>query len=229
MNDLVLALDTTRETGSLALNHGERTLREVELRPGEGFGEVLFEGIQKLLDDEHVKLADCAVFAAASGPGSFTGVRIGLACIKGLAEALGRPAFGISNLEALAEFGQSQTRVAVIDARRGEVYAAVYGSGPRDEMVTTLPELLASLLPSMAEFIVTDAVALRSLLAGTLFENVPITQAPTKQACAIARLAWRRFRAGTAGDAVSIEPNYVRRSDAEMLWRSPVTEPGAII
>ncbi|HCC56194.1 MAG TPA: tRNA (adenosine(37)-N6)-threonylcarbamoyltransferase complex dimerization subunit type 1 TsaB, partial [Solibacterales bacterium] len=77
MSELVLALDTTREAGSLALTEGERTVREMELRAPDGFGQVLFQGIQELLDSANVKLQDCAVFAAASGPGSFTGVRIG--------------------------------------------------------------------------------------------------------------------------------------------------------
>jgi len=221
MSELVLALDTTREAGSLALTEGERTVREMELRAPDGFGQVLFQGIQELLDSASVKLQDCAVFAAASGPGSFTGVRIGLACIKGLAEAMDRPAFGISNLEALAEFGHAESRVAVIDARRGEVYAAVYGRAPRSEMVVSFSELLASLSSNGTEFIATDAAALRSILRGTAFEEAMITAAPPAQAAAIARLAWRGCRAGVSGDAAGIEPNYVRRSDAEMLWRPP--------
>lgn len=221
MSELVLGLDTTREAGSLALTEGERTVREMELRAPDGFGQALFQGIQELLDSANVKLQDCAVFAAASGPGSFTGVRIGLACIKGLAEAMDRPAFGISNLEALAEFGQAEARVAVIDARRGEFYAAVYGRAPRSEMAVSFSELLASLSSNGTEFIVTDAAALRSILRGTAFEEAMITAAPPAQAAAIARLAWRRYRAGVSGDAAGIEPNYVRRSDAEMLWRPP--------
>ncbi len=216
MSGLVLALDTTREAGSLALTDGERTLHEVELRAPGGFGEVLFAGIQSLLDDAHVKLEDCALFAAASGPGSFTGVRIGLACIKGLSEALGRPAFGISNLSALAEFGQSDSRVAVIDARRGEVYAAVGGI----ESVLKFSELLPSLTPD-AEFITADPAALRAQLAGTSFEDARVVQSPPMQAAVIGRLAWRRYLTGELGDAVKIEPNYVRRSDAEMLWNGP--------
>lgn len=216
MSDLVLALDTTREAGSLALTHGERTIHEVELRTSDGFGQVLFAAMQALLDAAGVKLRDCAVFAAASGPGSFTGVRIGLACVKGLAEAVGRPAFGISNLEALAEFGHAPSRVAVIDARRGEVYAGRCG----DERVIAFPALLAALPPG-TEFITTGAAWLGELLAGSPFERAAVTTAPPSQAAAIARLAWRRFCAGAAGDAAGIEPNYVRRSDAEMLYRLP--------
>lgn len=229
MSDLVLALDTTREAGSLALTDGEQTVGEVSLRTPDGFGQLLFQRLQELLDSAQVKLPDCRVFAAASGPGSFTGVRIGLACIKGLAEVLGRPAYGVSNLEALAEFGHAASRVPVIDARRGEVYAAVYGREPRQEMVTSFGSLLASLPSTGVEFIGTDSAGLRALLAGTRFEPAVVTAAPPEQAAAIARLAWRRFQAGLAGDAASIEPNYVRRSDAEMLRMGPVGEGGCAI
>ncbi len=69
-------------------------------------------------------MVDC--FAAASGPGSFTGVRVGLACVKGLAEALGKPAVAVSNLRAIASFGTAPWRAVVLDARRGEIYGAVY-------------------------------------------------------------------------------------------------------
>ena len=72
-----------------------------------------------------MRLEEIDCFAAASGPGSFTGVRVGLAAVKGLAEALGKPAVGISNLRALSLFGKAALRAVVLDARRGEVYGAV--------------------------------------------------------------------------------------------------------
>src|SRR6202034_1906825 len=75
-------------------------------------------------------------FAAASGPGSFTGVRVGLAAAKGLAEATGKRVVAVSNLRALAAFGSAPLRATVIDARRGEVYAAVYNG----ELRIVMPE-----------------------------------------------------------------------------------------
>ena len=72
-------------------------------------------------------------------PGSFTGVRIGLACVKGLAEAYGKPVVAVSNLEVLAAFGEAPLRAVVLDARRGEVYGAVYND--RGEVI--LPEAVS--------------------------------------------------------------------------------------
>src|SRR2546428_315180 len=93
-------------------------------------------------------IQDVDGFAGASGPGSFTGVRVGLTAVKGLAEATGRQVVGVSNLKALAWFGTRPLRAAVIDARRGVIYGAVYNSSLEEvsrEVVTPLPNWLESL------------------------------------------------------------------------------------
>ena len=84
MSFLVLAIDTTQESGSLALVRGTETLDEVALRAPTGFAHVLYGHIGELLRRNGLELAAVDCFAAASGPGSFTGVRVGLACVKGL-------------------------------------------------------------------------------------------------------------------------------------------------
>ena len=73
----------------------------MELHAPDGFAHVIYGYVEEILRRNRVKLAEVDCFAAASGPGSFTGVRVGLACIKGLAEAMGRPAVGVSNLQAI--------------------------------------------------------------------------------------------------------------------------------
>src|SRR5262245_34289837 len=92
----------------------------------DGFAHVIFGELDALLRRHGCAPADIECFATAIGPGSFTGVRVGIACIKGLAEATGRPVVGVSNLEALAAFGSALLRGPVLDARRGEIYGAVY-------------------------------------------------------------------------------------------------------
>src|SRR5580698_3715380 len=130
---LTLAVDTTAEFGSIALadEDGATGIREeVRVHAPQGFSQVLFGEIEALLKRHGVRLNEVELFAGASGPGSFTGVRVGLAAIKGLAEVLGRPVVAVSNLEALAGFGKTNARATIIDARRGEVYAALYdGAG----------------------------------------------------------------------------------------------------
>src|SRR3954452_25063096 len=128
---VILAVDTTGEHGSLALVRGGELLEEVAMHAPEGFAHVLFGELAALLERHGVKTADIDCFAASSGPGSFTGVRVGLACVKGLAEAVGRPAIAVSNLAALARCGTARLRGAVIDARRNQIYGAVYDAEGR--------------------------------------------------------------------------------------------------
>jgi tRNA threonylcarbamoyladenosine biosynthesis protein TsaB len=200
---VILSIDTTSEFGSIALTEANVVIEEVVLQAPEGFGHVLFGHIERLLDKHGMKLHQMECFAAASGPGSFTGVRVGLAAAKGLAESIGKRVVAVSNLRALAFFGSAPLRATVIDARRGEVYAAVYNS--RLELV--MPEVVVKLetwLPTLP----TGGCELISTLTG-----------PRALAAAIGQIAWDDFNAGRSSDPAEIDANYVRRSDAELFWK----------
>ena len=140
---LILAVDTTTEHGSLALVRDGELLEESLLHAPGSFSPVLYEELERILQRHAVKLADVDCFAAASGPGTFTGVRVALACVMGLAEAIGRPAVAVSNLQAVARFGAARLRGVALDARRGDIYGAVYDDAGR--LVTT--EVVAGLAP----------------------------------------------------------------------------------
>ena len=222
MKPLILAVDTTHEYGSLALMRGAETLEERELHAPAGFAHVLYPHLADLLARNGVPAAQVDCFAAASGPGSFTGVRIGLACVKGLAEALARPAVAVSNLQALACFGSRPLRAVVLDARRGEIYGAVYDQAARlvtPETVAPLERWLAELPAGDLEFVSPDFEPFRAALAGTRFAEAPVITAPRALAAAVGCLAAARFEAGEAQDPAALDANYVRRSDAELLWK----------
>lgn len=219
---MILSVDTTHEFGSLALNSNGEVVEEVLLHSKEGFGHILYGHLAALLERHDLDAGDIACFAAASGPGSFTGVRIGLACVKGMAEAMGRPAVAVSNMEALATFGSEALRAVVLDARRGEIYGAVYASDGETvlpETVTKFQSWLEALPAGELEFISTDFAPFLPALAGTRFERARITNAPRALAGAIGRIAWQRLQQGLAGDPAGIDANYVRRSDAELMWK----------
>jgi tRNA threonylcarbamoyladenosine biosynthesis protein TsaB len=222
VSHLILAVDTTHEFGSVALLAGSEVVEEVMLHSPDGFGHVLFEHLRRLLDRQGLRVDRLACLAAASGPGSFTGVRVGLACVKGLAEAAGRKMVAVSNLEAIAQFGSAGQRAVVLDARRGEVYGAVYdaaGKVLRKETVTPFPKWLEMLPEGEIEFLSTDLAPFRAALEGTRFENARVTTVPRALAGAIGRIAYQRFLAGGARDPAEIDANYVRRSDAELFWK----------
>jgi tRNA threonylcarbamoyladenosine biosynthesis protein TsaB len=219
---VILAVDATHEFGSLALARGETILEEILLHSPSGFGHILFDRISRLLAGHGLTPASIDCFAAASGPGSFTGVRVGLACVKGLAEALGKPALAVSNLRALAWFGSAALRAPVLDARRGEIYGAVYdaaGALAQPEVVARFPVWLASLPEGAMEFVSTDFTPFRAALAGTRFEGAAVVTAPRALAGAIARIALPAWRNGETADPAALDANYVRRSDAELFWK----------
>ena len=222
MNELILAVDTTHEFGSLALLRGTDTMEEVLLHAPEGFGQVLFGRIGQLLERHGCNISDVDCFAATSGPGSFTGVRIGLACVKGLAEATGKPVVAVSNLRAMAAFGSAGLRAVVLDARRGEVYGAVYdaqGAQVRAETVMPFSAWLATLPDGEIEFVASDFAPFAAALGGTRFACLPVTTAPRALAAAVGRIACAELRAGNVADPGAVDANYVRRSDAEMFWK----------
>jgi tRNA threonylcarbamoyladenosine biosynthesis protein TsaB len=201
---MILSIDTTGDIGSLALVDDDRIVEEVELQSPDGFAHVLFSAIEQLLTRHRLTLQQIDAFASASGPGSFTGVRVGLAAAKGLAEATGRKMIAVSNLKALASFGSRALRAVVIDARRGEVFGAVYDSAGRavcDEVVMVY-ESWAETLP-VGDIEVIDAR----------------TQPQRALAGAIGKIASAQFAVGLAHDPATIDANYVRRSDAELLWK----------
>jgi tRNA threonylcarbamoyladenosine biosynthesis protein TsaB len=196
----ILAVDTTSEHGSVAIVEDDRVIEEAALQSGDGFAHILFGEIENLLVRSGLRLGDIDGFASASGPGTFTGVRVGLTAVKGLAEGMSRKVVAVSNLKAMAFFGIQELRATWIDARRGEIYGAVYDASLKlvqDEVVMKYEAWLAG-LPEDAEIL-----SEHRLLAG-----------------AIGRVAAREF--GLALDPSEVDANYVRRADAEMLWKDVV-------
>jgi len=221
---VILAIDTTSEFGSLAIRAGGRLLAERQLHSPEGFGHILFGELEQLLAHASVTLREIDCFAAAAGPGSFTGVRVGLTAAKGLAEVQHKPVAAVSNLCALATFGSAPKRVVLLDARRGEVYAAVYGADLnliQDETVEKLPSWLGRLPDERYEFITPAGSPFRDALKGTPFAEMPWTEASRSLAGAVALCAEKDLAAGLTVDALVADANYVRRSDAELLWKDP--------
>jgi len=221
VNPLVLSIDTTHEFGSLALTRGDAIIEELVLHAPAGFGHVLYGSLAGLLNRHGIAVEAVDCFAAASGPGSFTGVRVGLACVKGLAEAVGKPALAVSNLQALACFGSGPLRAVLLDARRGEVYGAVYDDAAQivmPEVVSKVADWLET-LPEDVEFVASDFAVVGEALAGTRFEGARVVTAPRALAGVIGRLAVARMRAGEATDPAALDANYVRRADAELFWK----------
>ncbi len=218
----ILALDLTSEFGSVAIRREGRTAIEHSVQSRTGFAHLVFPAVEEILTEAGLELADIDCFAASTGPGAFTGLRVALAAIKGLAEVTGKPALGVSKLRAMASFGTATERVVLLDARRGEVFAAVYNERLEpviEETVTKSGGWLAKLPESASyEIITEDSAWLQSLVQDTRFETMQVIQTPRNLAGAVAACAEADFRAGAPGDPATLDANYVRRSDAELYW-----------
>jgi tRNA threonylcarbamoyladenosine biosynthesis protein TsaB len=220
---LLLAADTSGKYGTIALARcgSGKGCNLVEVVPLEGgtFSAQLVPQIAALLAKYGFSKTDIGGFAVASGPGSFTGLRVGLAAIKALAEVLEKPIAAVSLLEAVAVSGGSPGRVmAVLDAGRGEVYAGEYevhgnGAGLLRERLLSHAELLEA---AMGSTVVTAdhnlAEAVREL--GLAVDEIELPRSDV-----IARLGWQKIHAGKIVSPELLEANYIR-SSSEIFSKS---------
>jgi tRNA threonylcarbamoyladenosine biosynthesis protein TsaB len=222
---VVLALDTTTRGGSCALMRDGRLVRERAGDPALEQGERLPRDLARLLEEAGATLRDIGLLAVATGPGSFTGLRVGIATMQGLAMATDTPLIGVSALDALAHVGgrderAEQARVATwMDAWRGEIFAALYSGGREIEapLVAKPAIVLAALGPAPTVFVGDGAELYQRLIleahgGGAQFAN-PV--APLL-AGAVATLATVAYRQGLRPPPHAVRPVYVRRPDAEL-------------
>jgi len=219
---LLLAVNTSGRKGSMALARvggGEiEILEEVMLASGD-FSAHLVPQTAALLEKHGQRKNDLAGFAVASGPGSFTGLRVGLAAIKAMAEILRQPIAAVSLLEVVARNGSGHGRVfSLLDAGRTELYVGDYEMGPTLRMFS---ERLLSREEFSAEsrdrsVVTPDAgIADFARAAGFGVEHV------AEPSCGmIARLGWERIQRGDTILPENLEANYIRRTDAEIFSKS---------
>ena len=214
---LVLALDTTTRAGSCALARDGVVLREIAGDPERPHETRLPGDLIGLIDGAGIELAAVDVFAVATGPGSFTGLRIGIATMQGLAFAEGKPLVGVSGFDALARLAGGGSVATWVDAWRGEVYAARYENGVEvDPPTVEHPEELLKRYPRGTVFI-GDAAH----MAARLVESARIVEpAAPLLAGTIAQLA-TEFATGAARASElplphAIRPLYVRRPSVEL-------------
>jgi tRNA threonylcarbamoyladenosine biosynthesis protein TsaB len=219
---LVLGIETATVMGGVALvsDTGE-LLGEITLRNHESHSERMLPALEWLLATLGLSLRDCAAVAVSQGPGSFTGLRAGIATAKGLSFSLGVPLFGISTLEALAANAPPATGpvCAVLNARRGEVFRALFGRGPAGPQRLEPDRLVP--LQSFADELPADCLIVGELPA-SFGEMLPphrgVRFAPAllghPRAAVIAALGSAARDASRASELTTLMPHYLRPCDA---------------
>ena len=219
---LLLAADTSGKHGSIALARGdERSFAALDVVPlaGGTFSAQLVPQIADLLSRYGFSKHNLEGFVVASGPGSFTGLRVGLAAIKGLAEVLHKPIAGVSLLVVLAVAGNVESSVvAALDAGRNEVYAGEYevaGGTARLECESLLneEEFVALARGKLAVVVTPDKLALEWAQKHGL--QALAVEHPRSDA--LARIGLKKLLAGETVTPADLEANYIRRSDAEIF------------
>jgi tRNA threonylcarbamoyladenosine biosynthesis protein TsaB len=223
----ILAIDSATTAGSVALCRGETLCGEVLLNVRATHSERLMVTVQQLFADTGITLNEVDAFAVVHGPGSFTGVRVGMATAKGLAMATGRPVVGVSSLQTLAmNVVESSSPVcALLDARKKEVYAGLYrvrGHWPKALGVERVlsPASLLREIDGPCLFIGEGAMVYRTLIEDHLgsaarFVPWPLNLPRASQAAALAAL---QMQQGQVQSPHTLNPAYIRASEAEIAW-----------
>ena len=223
---LLLAIDTCGPTGSVAL--GRLAGRDLEILgqtelEGRNYSATLVAAVSDLLAHAGVALKDLGGIVAVNGPGSFTGVRVGLSAVKGLAESLPIGVVAISRLQVLSR--KSGVPACALDAHRGEVFLRVERTGLAPiEMLAGATEL-AAISPPPLRIAVCDLSAAALLRAAWPTTQLMVSTAPV--ATDALRLGEARLIAGASIDLALLDGHYLRRSDAEIFGEAQAGQPRA--
>lgn len=220
-SQLILGVDTSGKNGSLALLRcagDECSTLETAALAGGAYSAQLVPQLAALLQRAGIEKHAVDAYAVASGPGSFTGLRVGLSTVKALAIALRKPVAAISALQALAAAAPRPGRVlAALDDNRGHVYTGDY-EVRRPELPVAHEEALLTLPEFVARASDVGVVCCDSRLAELLAaRGVRVEAVPRPGAESIARLGHRQLLAGQTVSIEALDANYIRRSDAELF------------
>ncbi len=222
---IVLAVDTTTPAGGVAILRGKRLLSEINQESATTFSERLLPAIQYLLLASELKIQDVEGFAVAVGPGSFTGIRIGLATVKSFAHASGKPVAAVSTLAALAQklrHPRNRLICPLLDAKKNEIYGALFESkGDSLEEVVPQgaysPDAFFSCLPNhrIIHFIGSGVDIHRAQLFQYFKDKVRISKRSSFVAFEVGLVGYEMLRQKKGVDIHHLEPLYLRKSQAE--------------
>lgn len=224
----ILSIETSTRVGSVAIIEDEHLIAEYILNVVSTHSERLLPSIDQILKDSQLTVRDIEGFAVSLGPGSFTGLRIGISTVQGLALAAEKGVVGVPTLDVLAH-NLMFTRLLVcplLDARKGEVYTALYqgdGSGRLEKLTPDLaikPEELLTRIKEPVIFLGDGVEAYRDTLRSgqdnCLFAPAYLNQ---PRASVLAKLGLEKFKQGHIFKEEEIQPLYCRLAEAEIAWK----------
>lgn len=220
----ILGIDTSTMMGAVGIVDGDSLIAELRTNIELTHSERLMLHIDSLLKSAHLTLADIDGFSVTLGPGSFTGLRIGIAAVKAMAYATGKPIAGVQTLDVLADnlpYAKYQV-CPILDARKKQVYAAIYKSTDTKRMTlmpgsVMTPEELAEKIEEPTIFLGEGAYVYREFFEGRLCCQAVFApkSAGYPSGAAVAFRGLKDIQSGRVADPMSLVPSYIRKSDAE--------------
>ena len=224
----ILGIDTSSMVASMALLSEEKLIAEYSVNNKKTHSEKMMGVLERLFEDSGILLRDIDAIAVSRGPGSFTGIRIGMATVQGMAHAAGIPMIGVNTLDGLAQnllYGDGLI-CPIIDAQRGDVYASLYrfeeGELIRlwDYEIADAGELCER-LSSLGEKvrILGDGVpVLKRVMKDSSGISLAHPVAMMPRGSSVAAVGLKRYAEGKTEDCFTVEPFYIRKSNAEEKW-----------
>jgi tRNA threonylcarbamoyladenosine biosynthesis protein TsaB len=230
----ILGINTATAFGSVGIIDGDRVMGEYSLNVPTTHSERLMACIDRLLTDTEIRLEEIAGFSVALGPGSFTGLRIGVSTAKGLAFATGRPVAGVSTLEALAvNLLNCTTEICpILDARKREVYAALFRANRHHRLTRVTPDMVISPQNLIKEIqgpvtFLGDGVEVYGGFLKRKLGRRASFAAPELayiHGAVLARIGLKQILKEKTVDLTSFTPRYIRRSEAEIKYAEKAKE-----
>lgn len=219
-----LAIDTSSEVCGVCILEDDKIIDDNSLSNGMTHSENLMPLISEVLKKNNIKLKDVNLISCVVGPGSFTGIRIGVASIKALSEISNIPIAEVTSLELLAEnVKESTMKVSIIDARNDQVYAGIFDekNNLKEELIADSIENIIEKLKNYSELVAVGNGALkhRELLESKL--KIKICEDSLQKAEYVGKIGYRKYLNGNIKNADELMPIYLRKSQAERLkkWR----------
>lgn len=217
----ILSIDTSSKICSVAILEDNQVIDEINIDNGMTHSENLMPTVEQILEKNNLKLADIDLISCCVGPGSFTGIRIGVSSVKAMAEVLGIPVASVTSLETLARIDQTEKiKVSLIDARNNQVYCGIF-----DKQYNQVQEFLADDIAKVTDVLkkyenivcIGDGALLHKELIKAQIENVEFAEENNQSAAFGGMIGYKKYLAGNLENADTILPIYLRKSQAERL------------
>ncbi|MDD5543589.1 MAG: tRNA (adenosine(37)-N6)-threonylcarbamoyltransferase complex dimerization subunit type 1 TsaB [Acidobacteriia bacterium] len=226
---LILSADTSGPPGSVAFARDGTLLDQTETCSNESHSQRLFGSLQELLERHQLRLSDFDAFAVTRGPGSFAGLRIGVAALKAFGEVFQKPVVAVSTLEAIAATvepaSSGVTIIPLMDARRGEMYCGAYARNGGQllrvhaDAVVNTEDLFKSQRGQTALFAGPEIEKFESVIFSHQERNWTFQKTTPYLATAVAQVAFQKLNSGSNEWMEDVPIQYIRRSDAEIFFK----------